>query len=143
LNMIGRKSLLAAVLIVVILAAGSLATASMVKAAYQTPATASGVQQNSNTSMHLEVVVWFPVQGHRIPASAVNVTVYVLAHRVEQNGTIGIILTPLQNSVTDAAGEAFFTLPQGKYVVMAHGEGLHAVKFVRLSVYRTVFMEMR
>lgn len=136
-----RRKLLA-VSLIALLAVGSIAAVSLVEAAQPgaSPFTTQGTMQGSGE--YLEIVVWTQLNGSRVAVPSANVTIYSVSYAPGANGTIVITLTPVANGTTNSHGAAYFNLPDGRYVVIAHHDGMKGATPLYLRYYTTKFVRL-
>ncbi len=136
-----RKKLLA-VSLIALLAVGSIAAVGMVEAA--SPGAQSSVLQGSGQTSgeYLEVVVWTQINGARVAVQDANVTVYSISYATQANGNITITLSPVATAMTNSHGAAYFNLPNGKYAIIAHHDGVRGAALLDLRFYTTKFVHL-
>lgn len=136
------KKKLLAVSLIALLAVGSIAAVSMVEAA--SPGAMSSVTQGTGVSSgeYLEVVVWTQLNGQKVPVPNANVTIYSASATTQSDGNITITLTPVAQGVTNSHGAVYFNLDNGKYVVIAHHDGIRGVALLNLRFYTTKFIQL-
>lgn len=137
----GRKKLLALALIALV-AAGGLAAVSVAGASspIALPFISQGTTQSNGSN--LEIVVWTYVNGSKVPVQGAEVTVYTASYATGTNGTITITLTPIANGTTNSHGAVYFDLANGRYVVIAHHDGMRGACLLDLRFLTTKFIRL-
>lgn len=138
-NLMTKRGILAIGLISALLLGGLGATVVATSPYTQTADAAPIVTVSEMQTGTLTVLVGAKIEGRLVPMAAVELEVFSV-NITKEAGVVTIVLEKVAEGSTNASGGAEFALEHGKYLIVAHFNGLKAFSLVNLDEDETVKM---